>query len=317
MKKVIYSLVIGACCLVGCENKLLTPVVFDVTVAAHDSVEVDTEGVYHAPVGTSVRFLIDGNADFISLSYSIFNETDAKLTLDSKVSWADNDDNLHLYMSTDFPGLSGDVEKDVQLLRSHAWTEVGKDMSWPKAKNEQVSDTLDISRYKGEKVVFAYQYVTRSNEGFQPMFTISNMQVTNTVRKTGEIASVTPARTMGWKVMDVLKSDSASAYMSGTVAGVWDISFSDDADKTAIKIRQTAKGRELNEDWLISQPVQIPRGKEEGATGISVKNIYLGVTEHPFTFSEYGEYTLTFYAANANYLHESNTQKSYKFIIHE
>lgn len=318
MKKIGY-IVLAVIGFTACENKLETPVDFHASLVENEAVTMGEDSVYRAQVGTSVQFLLDGNADFISMSYSIFNETSATMNLDCKLSWADNQDNLRLFLSTDFAGLGmTDAKADSTLIRDHQWVDLTDSIIWPQTKNEETNSKVNLSAWKGQKVVLAYQYVTRDNSGFQPMFTLSNMEIRNVVNKNGELASVTAATNMGFQPFDMLNMvPDEQAYQTGTAAGMWDVTFADDKDKTAIKIRQTAKGNALNEDWLVSRSFLIPRGKEDGKSGISVKNIYLDVKYYPFTFDEYGEYTITFYAANANYLHSSNVSQTFKFIIYE
>lgn len=315
MKKYIYILLIAAG-VTACTDPLKSPVKFKAEVMTNDTVTVDAEGVFHAPVGTSVQFIFDSNADFISLNYSVFNETNAILTWSNKVTWAGNDDNLHLYLSESWPGWSGDPDADSVMVRQHPWIDLGATATWPKKQNETCLDTIDLTPWRGKQVVLAWQYVTRENSTIQPMFTISNLQITNTVIKNGEQASATIAQNMGWIPFDMMLKDSTT-YESSNKNGRWDVSFSDTNDKTAIKIRQTSKNGELNEDWLTSRMLTIPLGKEVNHPGIAIKNIYLDVPNYTFTFEEFGEFTLTFHATNANYQQESSTKQTFKFVIYE
>lgn len=302
----------------GCKNALEKPLEFAVSVVAsgeQPSLEQVDDTTFSAEVGTQVTFLFDGEPDFISLKYTIFNETKSVLSFDQMVAWNDNNDNLQLYIATDFPGLNlGDAHADSALIRNHAWEDISERVEWGKVRNDTTHTDIDLNDYRGQNIVLAFRYHAESNR--QPMFTLSNMQIQNTVVKTGEVVNTTTAQSMGWQPFDMLHlTPDSMAYRTGSDVGIWDVRFADLTDRTAIKLRQTAVNREANEDWLISRAIYVPRGKDDSATSLAVKNVYLNVDQYDFTFEEDGEYTITFYAANANYVQQEQTTRTYKFII--
>ena len=244
----------------------------------------------------------------------MFNETDATLNFDSKVSWNDNADNLSLFISTTFAGLQGDdAQADGLLVSSHEWTDISDRCTWPSVRNDEQHTAVDLSAYRGQDVVLAFRYKTSDNSGFQPMFTISDLRVNNRVIKTGLQTDSVVASNMGLRALDMLQLDSDSAaYANSTAQGTWDTS-----NPNSIVIRQSTKGRDLNEDWLISRPIRIITGKVSELDSHPIKNFYLDIDSYDYEFTETGTYTLTFRAANANYKHQSTTEKTFTFIISE
>lgn len=302
----------------SCNNILETPVEFDVTLEPDTAMSYNDEGVVVIPVGTSLTFDFLGNADFISFNYEIFNETTTALNFDTKLSWnSDENHSLNLFLSTQFTGLGKvDSKADSALIQGHTWIDASDMCIWPAARNGVESSTLDLTAYRGQHIVLAFRYKTVDNAGFQPMFTISGLNMKSVVKKTGDVASVVAVGAMAFQPFDMLNlTPDSVAYESAKTAGVWDVSFSDTGDPTAMIIRQTPAGRDLNEDWLISRPIEVLRGKTTVGNAIPVKNISTEVTAYTHTFTDYGEYTITFKAANANYKYQSATEKTMTIIV--
>ena len=313
MNKIKYIvLLISILALSACTDELKKDVQFNAVI--QNDLTLNEDGMYEAKVGTKVVFALETNADFVSSSYEIFNESMAQLSFLTTVNWADNQDNLHLYISTDFPGLSKNYDEDLALVHSHAWRDISSLCKWPASRNATDTTLIDMTEFKNQQVVLAFQYKTNYNSATQPMFVIHQLSIDSYVRKTGELIVSSPALSMGLQPFDAMTND-ASAYESQQSAGKWDISFSDATDKTAIKIRQTNAGKALNEDWLISQPIAIPRGKVQNGSTYTIKNIHTSADSYSLVLSEEGEWTITFYAANENYKFSSNTEQTFKFIV--
>ena len=305
----------------ACKDVLERPVQFEVTVAASEEGKLEQVDAhtYRIPLGSELQFFFGGEPDFISLQYNNFNEADAALSFDQLVSMNDNQDNMQLYVSKQKLTLTKtDIHADSLRIRNHAWTDISDLVSWPSKKNETTSTTIDMNDYRGDSVVFAFCYHASGNK--QPMFSVSNFAFTYRTIKDGKVFKTLPASSMVWQPFDMEQQDDSLAYVSTNpdekAMGVWDVSFKNE-DKTAFMIRQGVVSKMPNEDWLISAPVYIPRGKDDAIKTVAIKNYYLAITDYQFTFTEAGEYTLTFIATNANYKYEERTTQTFKFIVYE
>ncbi len=304
-------LLLVATMAVACQDALKQPLKFSVSVAANDSVKQTTDTSFTAPVGTSVKFLFSGDPDFISLTYNIFNETRPSLLFDHTFSWNANADNVQLLISHAFSGLGKtDAHADSALLRDHAWVDLTDSIEWAEKVNTTVHNEVDLTPYRGQKLTIAFRY--HAPAGTQPMFTLSDLKIQSRLVKTGAVSATTEMSAMGWQAFDMLRlTPDSAAYHTGTAFEEWDIADSE------IKYRQNKVARGENEDWLLSRAVYIPLGKDDASQSVAIKNIYLNVTDYDFTFSEAGEYTLVFYAANANYVQQRQTTRTFKFVIYE
>lgn len=312
-------------CFAGCKDTLEAPVEFAVVLSPADpsaAFEQVDDTTFRATVGQVANFHFEGNADFITLKYNCFNEADATLTFDQEVSFYPNQDNLHLYISRAPLQLQkNNAKADSALIRDHEWIKVDT-LTWAKAKNEKASSTIDMKDYRGESVILAFHYDTRNQEkvGSQPMFTISNLQMTYRTVKDQKVFKTVAASTMGFQPFDMLVMDDSISYLSTNpdekMAGRWDCSFQNE-DKTALIMWQKMKITEYNEDWVFTSPIYISRGKDDEVKKVVIKNYYLAAEDYQFTLEETGEYTITFLATNANYKQNVRTTKTFKFIVHE
>ncbi len=312
MKQIQYIvLVLVATMVVACQDALKQPLKFSVAVAANDSVKQTSDTSFTAPVGTSVKFLFSGEPDFISLTYTVFNETRPTLQFDHTFSWNQNNDNIQLLISPVFNGLSrSDAHADSVALRTHNWVDLTDQITWAEELNKAVYNEIDLTPYRGQKLTLAFRY--HAPAGTQPMFTLSGLQIQSRLVKTGAVSATTDMSVMGWQTFDMLRlTPDSAAYHTGSTFEEWDIADSE------IKYRQNKVARDENEDWLLSRAVYIPLGKDDASQSVAIKNVYLNVEEYDFTFSEAGEYTLVFYAANANYVQQRQTTRTIKFVVYE
>ncbi len=312
MKQIQYIvLLLVATMAVACQDALKQPLKFSVAVAANDSVKQTTDTSFTAPVGTSVKFLFSGEPDFISLTYTVFNETRPTLQFDHTFSWNQNNDNIQLLISPVFNGLSrSDAHADSVALRTHNWVDLTDQITWAEELNKAVYNEIDLTPYRGQKLTLAFRY--HAPAGTQPMFTLSGLQIQSRLVKTGAVSATTDMSAMGWQTFDMLRlTPDSAAYHTGSTFEEWDIADSE------IKYRQNKVARDENEDWLLSRAVYIPLGKDDASQSVAIKNVYLNVEEYDFTFSEAGEYTLVFYAANANYVQQRQTTRTIKFVVYE
>ncbi|MGM9825502.1 MAG: DUF5017 domain-containing protein [Paludibacteraceae bacterium] len=325
MKRITPYLAVALLLLTSCKDELLAPLDFNVMVnneLSDKNLQAIEEG-YKIPVGGSVNFLFEGNPDFISLQYSNFNAASATLSFDQLLSWNANNSNLRLYIAQDFPGLVKDnAKEDSVRIREYNWIDISHLVNFPQQKNDTTHTEIDMSAYRGDSIVFAFCYNTLNTGNKQPMFTISNMTLTSRTTKDNMVFNTIPASSMVMQPFDMLEVSNDSLAYLGTdnvekKLGVWDVSFSDDQDRTAFCIRQVLINNNPNEDWLITRKLYIPRGKDDAVKTEAIKNYYLSVEDYTFTFPEEGEYTLVFTATNANYKQNERTTQTFKFIVYE
>jgi len=302
-------------CMVSCQDPLTRPLEFNSSITNGD-IKPDQNGVYHVGKGVQLNFAFEGNADFISATYNIFNPAETSLSFITMLAnWNDNKDNLRVYLSEDFPGLSlSNPKSDSALVNNWPWIDITEQCAIPTKRNTKDTSFVDMAAYKGKNIVLAFKYDGKSNSSIQPMFTLSKMEVRSVVTKTGEEIASTTAQKMQLQPF-YAKGIDDSAYLSSTDGGCWDVSFTDPSDNTAVKIRQLMINQPVAESWLLTAPITIPRGKDEDGEAAYIKNVHTLTDKYSLTFTEPGEWTLRFYAANANYKYKESTQQIYKFIV--
>ena len=313
------------CCFTGCKDALEAPVDFTVLLSPEDpsaAFEQVDDTTFRATAGQVANFHFEGNADFITLRYNCFNEADAALTFDQKVTMFPNQENVKLYLSTSPLQLQkNNAKADSALIRNHEWIDLSDKVTWAKEKDETTSTSIDMKEYRGQSIILAFCYNTLATGNKQPMFTLSNLQMTYRTVKDQQVFKTVAASTMGFQPFDMLLMDDSVSYHSTNPdekkIGCWDCSFQNE-DKTALIMRQGMMGsKTLNEDWVFTNPIYISRGKDDAVKNVVIKNYYLTAEDYAFSLEETGEYTLTFSATNANYKQNVRTTKTFKFIVHE
>ena len=313
------------CCFTGCNDALEAPVDFTVLLSPEDpsaAFEQVDDTTFRATAGQVANFHFEGNADFITLRYNCFNEADAALTFDQKVTMFPNQENVKLYLSTSPLQLQkNNAKADSALIRNHEWIDLSDKVTWAKEKDETTSTSIDMKEYRGQFIILAFCYNTLATGNKQPMFTLSNLQMTYRTVKDQPVFKTVAASTRGFQPFDMLLMDDSVSYHSTNPdekkIGCWDCSFQNE-DKTALIMRQGMMGsKTLNEDWVFTNPIYISRGKDDAVKNVVIKNYYLTAEDYAFSLEETGEYTLTFLATNANYKQNVRTTKTFKFIVHE
>lgn len=313
------------CCFAGCKDALDAPVEFTVVLSPTDpsvTFEQVDDTTFRAQVGQVANFHFEGNADFITLKYNCFNEADATLSFDQKVTMFPNQENVKLYLSTSPLQLQkNNAKADSALIRDHEWIDLSDKVTWAKEKDETTSTSIDMKEYRGQSIILAFCYNTLETGTKQPMFTISNLQMNYRTVKDQKVFKTVTASTMGFQPFDMLVMDDSVSYHSTDPdekkIGCWDCSFKNE-DKTALIMRQGMMGsKTLNWDWVFTNPIYISRGKDDEVKKVVIKNYYLAAEDYQFTLEETGEYTITFLATNANYKQNVRTTKTFKFIVHE
>jgi hypothetical protein len=293
----------------ACENELEKQLAFKVIVAPAANVQI-TDSVITAPKGTTLQFDFTGDPDFISFSYNRFNATKSTLTFSTQPAWGTHIENtlkVFLAETTDTLLLTN-AKQDSAAIANRQWKDITALCNLPTTANLTKKATVSLNEYRGKKVCIAFQYKTEFAADWQPTWTISSLQINDTLINTNAKVATTLAGAMGFKPFDMLNL--TNAYSSADLAGVWNV-----ANTAAIVMKRTASGSALNNDWLVSKPVEIAKGVNTISTVTPVKNTTASVSSYAYPFSVSGEYVVTFTASNQNYLYEESVEKKIKVVI--
>lgn len=309
--------------LFACEDVMEQKVDFKVQVASADYLQF-TDSAIIAPVGSKITFDFEGEPDFISFSYERFLPTDATLKFATQAAWGTHIANtLQVLVSDSYEGLSYklvnnnqdsidvpvfDFDLDSVNVVNHPWTDITSLSNLPTVSNQKQAAVIPINEYRGKKMIIAFRYKTEFAADWQPSWTVSDLEIENTRITNGTNVSTYLAATMGFTPFDILNR--TNAYRNEYVSGSWNTS-----NTAAMQIRQTSKGNALNEDWLISKPIEVPLGLTENSVPIGIKNTTLLVDNYTHTFSNIGEYVVTFKASNYNFKFHDSATKTIRLII--
>lgn len=294
---------------IACDNTMERALTFDVTVEKNDAITFK-DSVYTAPKGTTVKFNFSGTPDFISFAYDRFLPTNAVLKFSTQAAWGASVPNtLQVYVSDSFAALAGnDFAKDSSAIRNNVWEDVSALSNLPSVVNVKQNASIDINKFRSKNLCIAFRYKPTEMGDWQPSWTISDLRIENNRITDNSLVSAFVAATMGFTPFDMLNK--ANAYRNEYVSGVWSTSNS-----AAIQIRQTARNNPLNEDWLVSRPIEIPLGLTENQSFKGVKNNTIAVENYSHTFDRVGEYVVRFRAANVNYKNEAVVERQIKVVI--
>lgn len=295
--------------LSSCENELERKLSFDVSVTPASNLQI-VDTVITATKGSKIQFNFAGEPDFISFSYSLFNTSRSVLTFNSQPAWGTHIQNtLSVFVAESSDTLLlTNAKQDSINLANRVWTDITSLCNLPTTANQTKKSTVSLNDYKGKKMLLAFRYKTEYAADWQPTWTISNLQINDTVISTNAKASGSIAATMGFKPFDMLNL--TNPYLSADAAGVWNLT-----NPASIVIKRTPSGSALNTDWLISKPIQITEGVTTLSSVYPVKNTTSSVESFTHQFDNSGEYTVVFKASNKNYVYSESTEKRFKIII--
>ncbi len=302
----------------ACKNELEKELTFDVSVASATNVQIG-DSVVTAPKGTTLQFNFTGEPDFISFSYSRFNTIKSVLTFSTQPAWGThiaNTLNVFLYATADTL-LLNNAKKDSATIVNRQWIDITSQCNLATTANTTNKASISLNDYRGKKVCLAFRYKTDFAADWQPTWTISNIQVNDTISNTTTKSRTVLAATMGFTPFDLLNI--ANPYASAATAGVWNTAI-----PASMVMTRTATGGVLNTDWLISKPIEIVTGVNTPSVNpttlssvFPVKNATNNINSYSYQFTAAGEYTITFTASNANYVRQLTTERKVKVIITE
>lgn len=294
----------------ACQDKLKDELQFNVEVEVAQGVQV-TDTVITTSVNVPLNFIFDGSPDFISYTYEKFIPTWSTLEFNSQAAWGTHIANtLQVFLSDSMPVLElNKFKNDSVTILSHAWTEITDLCNLPSTTNNKTFNTINLEEYKGKKVVIAFRYKTSFVDDWQPTWLVSDLQIRNKLISDSSSVSDFLAASLGFMPFDMNKGDS-TAYLSSALSGSW---FLD--NPASMEMKRTSRGNILNEDWLISKPIEISDGLIEISPNNGIKNISNRLENFEYSFEKEGQYKLTFMAKNANYLFEETAIKTFTVIV--
>jgi hypothetical protein len=293
----------------ACENELEQKLNFDVHVVPDTNIEIG-DSVVTAPVGTTLQFNFTGEPDFVTFSYNRFNYTKSVLTFNTQAAWGTHSQNtliVFLFETADTL-LLNNPKQDSATIVNRQWTDITSQCNLPVTANVTNKASVVLNDYQGKKICIAFRYKTSFVADWQPTWIISNLQINDTIQNTTTKTKTVLAATMGFKPFDMLNM--ANPYVSAATAGVWNV-----ANPASMVMTRTFSGGALNEDWLISKPLEIAKGINTLSPVIPVKNTTNNISSYSHRFTEDGEYTITFFASNANFVRQTSTERKIRVII--
>lgn len=202
---------------------------------------------------------------------------------------------LSVLVSKDFANVF-----DIDHLQQATWTDITSKATLSTGTDNTASGVIDLSDQLTANipVYIAFRYTAKNDAAAaQPTWTIKNFAVAN-VAADGTSTPILAQATANWGALSVLNP-----------ANVWAFSA------TALTFTGGAINADDNEDWLISQPIQLDR-----APTITSVNIKPSPTTRltTYTFAGYaaaGTYVATFEAINANKWDEKSTVKQFTITV--
>jgi hypothetical protein len=232
------------------------------------------------------------------------------LTFSAQPAWGTHIQNtLQVFVAeTSDTLLLTNAKQDSTNIANRSWTNISSLCNLPVTANTTLKSTVSLNDFRGKKVVIAFRYKTDFAADWQPTWTISNLQINDTVISTNNKSSGTIAAAMSFKPFDMLNL--SNAYQSADAPGVWNL-----ANSASMIMKRTPSGNALNTDWLLSKPILISEGITTESEAFAVKNTTSNVESYTYQFDNSGTYTVVFKASNWNYLYNESAIKRFKIII--
>ena len=264
----------------ACTKKDVPPVSFDVTTAT---------GTYK--VGDTVNFTLSGDPDYIVFysgenghQYQYRNRTSAIggtpiLNFLSYEQYGKHTNTLHLLVSSNFDG-----NYDSSDVNAASWTDITNRATLSTGQNNTASGNISLADFVSPDtpIYLAFKYADQQDGvNSQRTWTIDSLYLVNHLPDS-----------IGSTLLSVANSVWLGVNMLNTTVN-WAIS------STTLKIAGGAATAPSNEDFLISQPINLTTVSSD--TGVPIKIISDPVLKsYQYVFAKPGTYTITFDARNAN-----------------
>lgn len=254
------------------------PVVFSFTGTA------DVIAFYSGKTGSEYRYktrtTVDGKPQIQFTSYRQGTSTQAST--------------LSLLVSKDFSGTY-----DIDNLQAAKWTDITSRATLSTGTDNTASGVVDLSdQLSGNAPVYiAFRYTAKKDAAAaQPTWTIKNIAVDNKATD-GTSVSIGTQANIAWGTINVLN-----------VANLWSFTTAQ------LAFTGGAINADDNEDWIISQPLQLNRAT--ATFGVSIKpSPTTTLTTYSFTYTAAGTYVATFEATNSNKWDTKTTVKQFTITV--
>ncbi|QKJ32622.1 DUF5017 domain-containing protein [Mucilaginibacter mali] len=307
--KHIYQCLVAGLVVVGalssCKKQAIDTPNFDVTV----------DKTSYA-VNEPIVYTFSGTADIVTL-YSGINTSTVnteyknkdRLTIDGgkpqmqftsfRSGTSTQANTLKVLMSADYDNILN--PDDIQKA---TWNDLTAKFTLSTGVDNTASGLVDLTDQMkpNTPVYLAFKYVAKKDAAVaQPTWTIKNLAITNTAPDGTVTTIATIANslsTTNWGVMSIANSANNWTY-----------------NTTALTFTGGAINADDNEDWIISQPIQLDRAIRASGTNIKASPTTRLTT---YTFPGYataGTYTVTFEAINANKWDTRLTTKEFTITV--
>jgi hypothetical protein len=202
---------------------------------------------------------------------------------------------LSLLVSKDFTG-----NYDIENLQNASWTDITSRATLSTGDDNTPSGIIDLTDQMEPNVpiYIAFRYTAAKDAAAaQPKWTVKNIAIDN-VAKDGTTIPIAAQDNLNWGSLSVLNS-----------ANIW--SF----NTTALTFTGGGVNAEANEDWVISQPIQLDRAPRDLGKSIKPSPTTRLVTYTFDGYNEPGTYIATFEAINASKWDEKKVVKQFTITV--
>lgn len=288
--------------------------------------------------GTPVRFDFSGDPDFIvfysgeqghrydrkDMTELPADQLSAKLCCTFFTQYGKTAENtFHVYVTTEFPGLSKDYDVDKTLINTTKWTDITESCNLPKTANDETygekgasSVEIPLEQYLNAPYLnFAFLYKIE-DDNVRPRWEVRNLVVRSEDKSSGTVSEL-PAAEIGFSAFhETENGNDVYNTVTNNTPGRWNLrQINDPTNYCRLAIHPSPVGQDtpLHRSWLISGPVNPRRYVPD--TGLSVKTITSYVPYYEYVYSEPGTYTATFVITNANYSHSEEIVKTFTIEV--
>jgi len=202
---------------------------------------------------------------------------------------------LSLLISKDFTG-----SYDIDNLQKATWTDITSRATLSTGTDNTPSGVIDLTDQLSPNVpvYIAFRYTAKKDAAAaQPKWTIKNIAIDNKAADSTTVSIATQSK-LSWGSLSVLNSANLWSYNS-----------------TALTFTGGAANADDNEDWVISQPIQLDRAPRDFGKSIKPSATTRLVTYTFAGYSQPGTYTASFEAINANKWDEKTILKQFTITV--
>ena len=320
--------------LFSCEQDLKQEL--DSSVSAHSEGGQYVDDTLYVYPSSEVVFDFKGDPDIITFysgengkMYDRRNMTElpaSSLASGISVTFAtqygtNSGDTFSVYLSTEYDGLSGDYETDIEMLSGGiTWNDITQQCDLPEKANTggnngdgSSSVVIPLDDYLDSKsVAIAFLYHTDGN--IRPRWEVRNFSVTSTDLETGESSTLRPAD-IGFSPFHEAE-EGANVYNSATnnAEGRWRLTYMTDPAQDYMMGCHPSKAGVPTRSWLISNPINLKSRTPD--TGEAIKNITVYLDTYCYTYDKPGLYKATFVMKRVNYRYtDENVRNVYIRVV--